>query len=233
MKNTFSIFFLTITLTISACTPQSVSTPPPLPATEPAVVSVPPTEAVGQLPVNAKLYQNDAFGVGFQYPSSWLGPEEYVSEQTLRVEVGSDVVYPYGTGPEERTYTLKNSYYIVIQYSKNDQNTYWRETYQSLLNLADGESLSDGRGLTIRVGQFTIGRFSGVEYISTLSETAQTSPAYSRSVILFDEQSNVLTMTGQPNNVEVVDGNWRDAYQMIDEANSFIFHEILTSISIQ
>ena len=232
MKNILSIFFLMIILATTACIPQSVSTPSPLPATESATVFVPPTEIV-QLPEDLKLYRNDVFGMAFQYPSSWLGPEEYISEQTLRVEVGSDVVYPYGTGPDERTYTLTNSYYVVIQYSKNDQNTYWRETYQSLLNLADGESLSDGRGLTIRVRQFTVGRFSGIEYISTLSEAAQTSPAYSRSVILFDEQSNVLTMMGQPNNVEVVGGNWREAYRMVDEANLSIFHEILGSISIQ
>jgi hypothetical protein len=121
---------------------------------------------------------------------------------------------------------VKNSYNVVIQYTKNNQNSYWKDTYQSLQNLKDGESLSDARSLVIRVRQLDIGRFKGFEYISTLSETAQTDHVYAREVMLFDEQTNdLLTIMGQPNNVEVSHGaNWRDAYQMIDEANLSSFH---------
>ncbi|MBK7455848.1 MAG: hypothetical protein IPJ46_19660 [Anaerolineales bacterium] len=57
-------------------------------------------------------------------------PREYISDQTLRIEVGTDKVYPYGTDLAERkSYDLKNSYNVVIQYSKNDQNQVWKDTY--------------------------------------------------------------------------------------------------------
>ena len=176
---------------------------------------------------------NSAFGFGFQYPSSWFGPEEYVSDDTLRVEVGSDKVYPYGEPPEQPS-EVKNSYNVVIQYTKNNQNQYWTDTYQSLVNLKDGEFFSDGRSLVIRVGPLQLGRFEGIEYISTLSDTAQTEPVYTRNVILMDDQSNLLTVMGQPINVEVSDGaKWRDVYRMIDEANLVIFHDIVESITVE
>ncbi|MCJ7567530.1 MAG: hypothetical protein MUO58_08325, partial [Anaerolineales bacterium] len=104
-----------------------------------------------------KSYTNNTFGFGFQYPSSWFGPDEYISDQNLRVEVGSDKVYPYGTDRMEQIYGIKNSYYVLIQYSKNDQNPYWKDTYQSLLKLQDGESLSSARSLVIRVRQLEVG----------------------------------------------------------------------------
>ena len=181
-----------------------------------------------------KSYANSTFGLGFQYPSSWFGPDEYVSDQSLRVEIGSDVVYPYGTDRLEQIYESKNSYYVLIQYSKNDQTQYWKDTYQSLLNLQDGQPLSDARSLVIRVRQLNIGRFDGIEYISTLSETAQTEPVYVRQVILFDEHSNVITVMGTPNNIEIGDGmEWRDAYKMVDEANLMLFRQIVESITVE
>ena len=101
--------------------------------------------------------------------------------------------------------------------------------------MKDGESLSDTRNLTIRVRQLDIGRFKGFEYISTLSETAQTDHVYAREVILFDEQTNdLLTIMGQPNNVEVSNGtNWRVVYQSIDDANLSSFHKIVETITIK
>lgn len=232
MKRTLPLLLMTMFLTISACAPQAANTAPA--ATEVTQVPVTEAPAVVDPPAIRKPYTNSAFGLGFQFPSNWFGPEEYISDQILRVEVGSDLVYPYGTDPMERTYEIKNSYAVVIQYSKNDQNQYWKDTYQSLVNLADGESLSDARGLTIRVRQLNLGGFEGIEYISTLSETAQTSAFYSRQVMLFDEQSNVLTIQGSPNNVEVnADASWRDVYRMIDEANLTVFHEIVESITVE
>jgi hypothetical protein len=80
----------------------------------------------------------------------------------------------------------------------------------------------------------TVGRFNGFEFISTLSESAQTEPVYIRQVILFDDQSNSLSIMGSPNNVEVADGaNWRDVYQMVDEENVNIFHGIVESIVVE
>jgi hypothetical protein len=217
---------------ISACS-FSVNTNPVLPtATIVEVTPIAPTAAV-QASTN-NTYSNSEFGLSFQFPAGWFGPDEYIVDQTLRVEVGSDKVYPYGTGLEDRIYDLKNSYSVVIQYSKNDQNSYAMDIYQSLQNMQDGESLSDERGLITRVRQVTVGRFNGFEFISTLSESAQTEPVYIRQVILFDEQSNSLSIMGSPNNVEVADGaNWRDVYQMVDEENVSIFHQIVESIVVQ
>ena len=219
----------------SACAPQLTATPAPPPAlTEATQIPVTELPTVVDQSVIQKSYTNSAFGLGFQFPSSWFGPEEYISDQDLHVEVGSDRVYSYGTDPAERIYELKNSYNVVIQYSKNNQNQYWKDTYQSLLNMKDGESLSDGRSMVIRIGQLNLGDFDGIEYVSTLSETAQTEPVYVRQVILFNDQSNdLLTIMGQPNNVEINgDASWREVYRMIDEENLAVFHEIVESVTV-
>ena len=145
--------------------------------------------------------------------------------------MGSDVVYPYGTDLEERVYTLPNSYYVVIQYTENDQNQVLGDTLQALASLQDGELLSDARSLTIRVRQLDLGRFTGFEYIATLSESAQTEPFYARQVILIDPQTNdLLTIMGSPNNVDLSGGlDWRQAYQAVDEANLAAFQQIVDS----
>jgi hypothetical protein len=226
MKDTLSLSLVMFIFAVSACTPQLTATPLPV-MTE--ATQIPGTEVPA-----GKSYANSGFGFGFQFPSSWFGPEEYSSDQTLRVEVGSDNVYPYGTDPAERVYDLKNSYNVVIQYSKNDQNQIWKDTYKTLVNLKDGESVSDSRTLTIRVRQFSLGGFEGIEYISTLSETAQTEAVYVRQSILINSQTNdLITVMGQPINVEVSDGaNWREIYKAIDEANLTIFRELVESITV-
>lgn len=232
MKKTFTLFIVAHILIICACS-FSVNTNPVLPtATAVEATPVLPTATVQASTDNT--YSNSQFGLSFQFPAGWFGPEEYIADQTLRVEVGSDKVYPYGTGLEERIYDLQNSYNVVIQYSKNDQDSYARDVYQSLQNVQDGESLSDTRGLMIRVREVSVGRFNGVEFISTLSESAQTEPVYIRQVILFDDQSNSLSIMGSPNNVEVAEGaNWRDVYRTVDEENKNNFYKIVESITVQ
>lgn len=238
MKKTIPLFLLMTILVLNACAPLTTSAPATPTSNEPAAsietqipAAVVPTEVDQSAAL--KLYTNNTFGFGFQYPSNWFGPGEYISEGSLRVEVGSDVVYPYGEPPEQPS-DVKNSYKVVIQYTKNNQNSYWKDTYHSLENLKDGESLSGARNLIIRVRQLEIGGFKGFEYISTLSETAQTDYVYAREVILFNEQANaLLSIVGQPNNVEVSNGiQWRDVYQTIDQANLIFFHKIVESISI-
>lgn len=236
MKKTLTLYLLII-LTLYACAPLAT----PLPAIEPAESGetqipdvVPPAETNPS--ANREPYANEAFGLGFQYPSDWF-VLDYVSGDTIRVEVGSDKVYPYGTDPAERIDQLTNSYHIVIQYTRNSQEPSWKEdtTYRSLLTLNDGESLSDARSQLVRVRQLDLGRFNGFEYITTQSETGQTEPFYLRSVMLFDEQTNDLVIVmGQPNNVAVGDGlQWRDVYRSIDEVNLVLFHEIVESITLE
>jgi hypothetical protein len=238
MKKALTMILLLIILTMNACAPQMTAAPTPLSTAEPTAsvdtqtpIPVSPTE-VDPSAVQ-KRYTNKPFGLSFQYPSNWFGPDEYGSGQTLRVSVGSDKVYPYGEPPEKPS-EVKNSYLVVVQYTKNNQNPYWKDTYQSLANLKDGESLSGARSLVIRVRQLNLGMFKGFEFISTLSETAQTDPVYAREVMLVDEQSNLLTIFGTPNNVEIGNGaKWREVYRMIDETNLTFFHEIVESITIE
>jgi hypothetical protein len=236
MKKTITLYLLMI-LALYACAPRE--TPPP--AIEPDVSeevqmpgAVPPAETNPS--IDRERYANDAFGLSFQYPPDWF-VLDYVSGDTIRVEVGSDIVYPYGTDPAERINQLANSYHIVIQYTKSDQTPYWEEdaTYRSLLALKDGESLSDARSQLVRVRQLDLGRFKGFEYITTLSETGQTDPFYLRSVMLFDEQTNdLITVMGQPYNVAVGDGlAWRAVYRSIDEANLGFYHDIVASITLE
>jgi hypothetical protein len=240
MKKSLNLLLLTVILAISACAPQTTAAPTSLPATQPAPITetpapvTPDTPKIPDTSTDKKQYTNETFKFGFKYPATWFGPDEYISGDTLRLAVGSDVVYPYGEVPEIPS-EVKNSYLVVIQYTKNNQNDYWKETYQALANMKDGESLSGAKNLTIRVRELHLGRFDGFEYISTLSETAQTEHVYLREVILVDKQSNdLLTIMGQPNNVEVSDpAKWRDVYQSIDEANLSTFHEIVESITAE
>jgi hypothetical protein len=239
MKKALIVSLFMIVLIINACTPWATAISAPLPVPTPSAAMETQTPIpVALTEVNpsteTKLYTNDLFGLSFQYPSSWYRPSEYVSDRSLRVEVGSDVVYPYGERPEQVS-SVKNSYNVVIQYTKNNQNPYWKDTYQTLLNLRDGESLSGARSLLIRVKQLNIGRFKGFEYIRTLSETAQTDYFYTRSIMVIDEQTNnLLTVMGQPYNVEFNNGEeWRDAYRTIDHANLTIFQELIESIKFE
>ena len=193
------------------------------------------TDAAMEMPaIDQQQYVNNEFGLSFLLPTNWAGPEEYVLEQTLRVEVATDAVYPYGTDPLERPDEVVNAYHVIIQYDKNSQNGDLNSTYQALAAMQDGESLSDARGMIIRVRQLNLDGLTGFEYISTLSETAQTSPVYSREVVLMDEQANVLTVLGTPSKVEITDGTaWQDAYRSIDEANLPFYRQIVESITIE
>lgn len=224
MKKTLPVFLLMVVFVNNACAPLK---------------PVPPADGGPQAPTQAehpgdqKVYSNSAFGLTFQYPSSWFGPDEYVSGQTLRVAVGTDKITPYGEPPDQAA-QVSNSYQVVIQFTQNDQNRAWMDTYQALAGLKDGESLSGARSLIIRVRQLDLGRFKGFEYISTLSETAQTDHVYVREAILADDASNSLSISGQPANVAVSEAaKWRDDYRTIDEANLELFHAILDSISIK
>ena len=240
MKKTFLLLLFSLALLLSACEPETPAVQPP----QPAAATLPPT--LTPLPTDIlpteepsgqtwSIYDNLAFGFGFLYPSGWFGPDEYAVDTTLRVAVGTDVVYPYGTSREEQIYQLSDAYYVVLQYTQNNQNTTWNDTYQTLAGLQDGESRSDARSLITRVRQLELGPFKGFEYIATLSETAQTEPFYSREVLLVDEQTgDLLTISGSPNNVTVGSGmDWREAYRLVDEAYLSLFHQMVDSIVVR
>ena len=254
MKKTIALSLSVIAMLVSACAPRTTPTtmvPTEMPTvveetptvmdeetpTAVGISSPTPTDIVPTLTVSAadqKQYTNSTFNFGFSYPADWYGPDEYVSDNVLRVAVGSDVVYPYGEVPAMQP-TIVNSYQVVLQYTKNNQNSLPNETYDQLANLQDGESQEDGRNLTTRVRALQLGRFDGFEYITTLSETAQTEHFYMRQVLLVDKVTNdVITVMGQPNNVEVTDpATWRDVYMQIDQYYWEIFQSIVESITAE
>ena len=224
MKKTIALLIPLALFSLSACLPHPSVDPAPLPAESSL------SEAA---PAQDKQYANTDFGLSFSYPSDWFGPDEYVSGDTLRVAIGSDVVYPYGTDRTDQVLTQPNSYYVLVQYTKNNQNAFWQDTYQKLTAMQDGESLSDARSRIIRVRQLILGNFRGFEYIATLSDTAQTEPVYNREVVLVNDSSDLLTISGSPNNVEIPAGdNWRDLYRALDEQYQDTFHAILESIDL-
>lgn len=226
--------------------PETTEIPTPLPISDTPISPAPqPETTITPEPTvdpfeNWNSYTNDAFKISFKYPSGWYGPDVYQVDQDIRLAVGSDVVYPYGTDRLDQIYEVKNSYYILIQYRKN-LNNWTLEEYNenqpwitTLLGLEDGEAISSARALYKRVREIELGRFKGLEYIATLSESAQTEYFYSRQVILFDEDLNVLMISGSPNNVEInSDGNWQDAYQKVDEENQDVFYTLLDSIVVE
>ncbi len=235
---------------VSTSFPTTVDAPRPtsvLPPTVDRQSTVPPGFVTPEVLLDPttgwQRYDNDHFGVSIQFPPDWQGPDVYQTNAGLRIEVGSDMVYPYGTDRLDRVYGLKNSYYVTIQYFPNinhwdlaqySKNQPWIQTYLSLRDLKDGESISCIRDLFIRVRPVESGRFEGLEYIQTLSDTAQTESFYARRIVLFDEESNLLMITGSPNNVEVLDRtNWRDTYRSVDEANLATLHKILQLTSIE
>lgn len=227
MKHSIVIFILALTLLVSACGPRADATP----QTGIATPRVQVQTSTDSTP-SPNQYTNESFGLSFEFPGTWYGPSEYVSGNTVRVEVGSDTVYPYGEPPEQPS-SVRDSYSVVIQYTTNNQNDFWKETYGRLQAMQDGESWSDARAKLIRIRQIDLGRFGGFEYISTLSDTAQTEAAYVRSVTLFDPQTNdLITITGQPNNVELGSGaNWMEVFQALDARYLSIFRGILASLS--
>jgi hypothetical protein len=241
-----SILFVSLSfMLLSGCVSADTATPPV--ATDevaPLVTDLPPvsTDSPEGLSSDWQTYNNPDFGISFQFPSSWFGPDEYIIEDDIRLEIGSDVVYPYGTSREEQVYTLPDSYYILIEYRPNTdnltlddyKNSSWISPPLGMFDLADGETRTTARSLEIKVRDLEVGRFKGVEYIATLSDTAQTERAYSRQIFLLDEQLNILMISSSPNNVEVADpANWKADFQRVDGANLETLYHVIESIVIE
>lgn len=188
-------------------------------------------------------YQDEEFGLVFYHPPGWNGPEVHRWEAGILTEVGTDTVYPYGTGLDERIYVVQDAFFFTVSYVRNlpgwdferfEANQPWVQAYVELQEIEDGESISDARSLTIRLREVELADFSGIEYISTLSETAQTMIFYSREILLLDEDLNYLRITGSPNNVAIREGeDWRPAYKRVDAENEETFHNILASVRVE
>lgn len=229
-------------LALTGCATTPVATLE-VPTTVPtALPTIAPESTLDPFP-GWTAYSNSAFGISLRYPSTWYGPDVYEFEDGVRLAVGSDVVYPYGTGPEDREPGAPNAYAVVIQYTVNTAGwtleqaraeQSWFNDNLALLDIQDGESSTTARSLTTRVRGLTLGRFTGVEFTTTLSDTAQTERFYIRSAFLMDENVNVLQIMGSPDNVEVTDpANWRAAFEAVDEANRDIQCGLIDSIQVE
>ena len=225
-------------LVLAGCGPRPVAEAPtaaPLPASTPV-----PTE--DPYP-GWTTYADESSGLSFRYPSNWFGPEVYPFEDGVRIEVGSDVVYPYGTGLDEREPGEPNSFGIVIQFTRNRAGWTleqyraeqpWLNDTLAVLDLQDGKSVTTARSLTTRVRGLTLGRFTGAEFVTTLPDTAQTERVYLRSAFLMDDVLNVVQVMGSPQNVEVADpAAWRAAFEAVDAANLEAFRGLVDSIQVE
>jgi len=191
---------------------------------------------------NWSEYQNDNFGFRFLYPTSWFGPEVSESEGSLRVEVGSDQVYPYGTSREDQITSLPDSYYILIQYVENTEgrswddfiSSGWIDTYLALQEKEDRQYILTPRLAATRIGEVKLGEFSGLIYLATLPDTAQTERAYIREAVLFDSELNWLRISGFPNLVQIEDPeNWKNDYARVDQSYLETFLTTLESIEFK
>lgn len=78
---------------------------------------------------------------------------------------------------------------------------------------------------------FETGDYKGVEFISTLSDTAQTERFYVREAILVNENNDVVTIIGSPSNVVVAEnGDWRLTYKSMDVTYLSDFRHIVETI---
>ncbi len=229
----------------SAAPPASLivpSTQGPVPETGLATAAATSALSTDSAP-GWKTYSHPGLGLSFRFPAEWYGPDIYEWGQGVRLEVGSDKVYPYGTNSADQVLTVKDSYYVVIQYSLNANNLSveqfrrdqpWVNVYYLLLGLQDGQSLTGTREVVTRIRSFKLGKFEGLEYVSTLPATAQTDLTYIRQTVLLDEHLNALTVMGTPNNVTLTDkAQWQEAYRRVDQANEDVYHKVLDSISVQ
>lgn len=220
---------------------QATATPDIIGTDTASTASEATDEDASDVPPGWLKFEDDQFGLSFIYPDGWNGPEVHRWETGVTVEVGTDTVYPFGTGLDERNYTVTDAYFVSIQYTENAEgrewqqfieNQAWTEGYAELLDIEDGESISTPRSLTIRLREVEVGEFKGLMYISTLSETAQTMIFYAREALLFDENLNSIRITGSPNNVEIPEGeDWRTAYERVDSEHEQAFLQILESVS--
>jgi hypothetical protein len=231
-------------LGVTSCAPTLVAVEPTAAATEAEVQPPAPTKAGTPDPYPGwTTYTNATFTLSFRYPSTWFGPDVYEFEDGVRLEVGSDQVYPYGTGLEEREPGAPDAYHIVIQYTRNSAGWTpeqyraeqpWFDEMSAVIDLQDGESITTARSLTTRQRSLAVGRFTGVEFITTLPDTAQTERVYMRTALLMDEGLNVLVVNGSPENVQVADpAAWRATFEAVDTGYREIFSTLVESIQVE
>ena len=187
-------------------------------------------------------YRNEDYGFRFLYPADWFGPEVQDSDGFLRIEVGSDEVFLYGTSREDQTTSIPDSYYVLIQYVENREgrtwddfvSSGWIDAYLGLQEKEDGHFILTPRLVATRIGEVSLGDFSGLTYLATVPDNAQTERAYMREVVLFDSELNWLRLSAIPTMVQIADPEkWKNDYARVDTAYLEQFLTLLDSIVIE
>lgn len=241
-----SILAVVLILALTAgCGTSSVSetaSPSPTTAVIPTETTEPTPEPTENPLGDWMEYRNVDYGFSFLYPADWFGPEISDSDGFLRIEVGSDQVYPYGTSREDQITTIPDSYYVLIQYVENREDrsrddftaSGWIDTYLALQEKTDGQFILTPRVVATRIGEVNLGDFSGLMYLSTIPDNAQTERAYAREVVLFDSELNWLRISATPNLVQVSDPEeWKNDYARVDTSYLETFLTLLNSIEIE
>ena len=230
-KMNLILIVLVVVMGLTSC-----NLPKEAPATEVMSTTISQVDEMVETPTvvaTENVYSNEVFGLSFDYPADWFGPDEYIDDNTVRIGIGSDVVTSYGGVPLEVPPFQKNAYQVVVQYTLENKNTYINDTLNTLANLQDGEMAETGRSRLIRVRALTVGDYSGYEYIATLSESAQTEYFYVREVVLQNADGDLITILGGPSNVAVEEGaNWREVYAGIDQKYLSDFYQIIDSLEL-
>lgn len=244
-KLIYTLMMSLILILFGGCgAPSASETVSPSPTTASVPTEAPePTPEPTENPFGDWMeYRNADYGFRFLYPADWYGPEISDSDGFLRIEVGSDQVYPYGTSREDQITTIPDSYYILIQYVENREgrtwddfiSSGWIDTYLALQDKADGQFILTPRLVATRIGEVNLGDFSGLMYIATVPDNAQTERAYVREVVLFDSELNWLRISVTPNLVQVADPEkWKNDYARVDTSYLETFLILLESIEIE
>jgi hypothetical protein len=244
MKKLNYAILISILILASACSPApEISDSPVIESTAVITEEPPPSPEPTANPFGDWLeYRNDDYGFRFLYPADWFGPEINDSGGFLRIEVGSDQVYPYGTSREDQVTSVPDSYYILIQYVENREdrtwddfiNSGWIDTYLALQEVGDGQFTLTPRSVSTRIGEVQLGDFSGLMYLATIPDNAGTERVYLREAMLFDSNLNWLRISAYPNQVQIADlDNWKNDYARVDQDNLETYLTLLESIEIE
>lgn len=184
---------------------------------------------------NWKIYRNNKFNIRLRYPLNWSEPETQEHEDGFNLVTGTN--------------SNKNSYYITFQYSKRP-NAIPIERYKSiqeavqrelkLSEQSEGESIVSAIYTLTKVKDIQIQNFSGVEFISSIPETAHTNVGsvtdwkfnnVVRKALLVNDNHDIMSIVGSPNNLDLTDGiDKKIASQRIDEDYLNEFHGFVNSV---
>lgn len=120
-------------------------------------------------------------------------------------QVISDGVGSNGTTTDQQT--RRNQYELSFQFTKRPeeitvqelkQQQPWIDAYLPLFFMSDGAKMEGGKADLIKIREYRIGNYKGVEFITQTPKNGGTEPVFARSVLLIDDQYNTIRVDGSP-----------------------------------